>query len=407
MRLFVRSMLAFAIANLALELTGCAARAEHAIVPATQLGGRGAEANVADAAIELAQGYGAPPADVGDPDERFYNRPQQDAAGLLVRIDRLENQLRKLNGQVEQLQFQNRKLEEELKKFQEDVDFRFQDSGGNAGPSASPAAKPLQKRTESLENLIESDNPTASGAPAQAPMSTPTRTRQRDDAFDPSADPNAPGAPRMLGNPIAPQGNAAAAGSNMARAARSDAVGLDPNDPDAPLDLSNGKFRGGQPASSAPPTGARPTPTAAPPAPMPPNGAAAADSAVNPAKEQFDLALGYYRQREYENAEMTFAAFLKKNPKNKMAPDATYYLGESYFQRGRQREAAEQYLKVSTQYANSTRAPDAMLRLGQSLYALGAKEQACATFGEIPRKYPNASATVKTGAEREGKRAQC
>jgi TolA-binding protein len=47
------------------------------------------------------------------------------------------------------------------------------------------------------------------------------------------------------------------------------------------------------------------------------------------------------------------------------------------------------------------------LRLGQSLNALGAKEQACATYGEIGRKYPNAPATVKTGAEREAKRAQC
>ena len=138
-----------------------------------------------------------------------------------------------------------------------------------------------------------------------------------------------------------------------------------------------------------------------------PSGASAGEAPVNPVKEQFDLALGYYRQKEYENAEINFIAFLKKNPRSKMAPDATYYLGESFFQRGRQREAAEQYLKISTQYANSPRAPGAMLRLGQSLYALGAKEQACATFGEIARKYPNASATVKAGAEREVKRAQC
>ncbi|MGH6794194.1 MAG: tetratricopeptide repeat protein, partial [Methylocella sp.] len=67
----------------------------------------------------------------------------------------------------------------------------------------------------------------------------------------------------------------------------------------------------------------------------------------------------------------------------------------------------EQYLKISTQYANSSRAPEALLRLGQSLNALGAKEQACATYGEIARKYPNATATVKAGAEREAKRAKC
>jgi TolA-binding protein len=48
-----------------------------------------------------------------------------------------------------------------------------------------------------------------------------------------------------------------------------------------------------------------------------------------------------------------------------------------------------------------------MLHLAMSLKALGAKEQACATFSEVNRKYPNAPAYVRSGAEREAKRAQC
>ena len=117
--------------------------------------------------------------------------------------------------------------------------------------------------------------------------------------------------------------------------------------------------------------------------------------------------MAYLKQAAYENAEKGFATFLEKNPKDKLASDATYYLGESYYLRGRRREAAEQFLKVSTQYPNSPRAPQALLRLGQALSALGAKEQACASFGEILRKYPNAQPMVKTSAEREAKRAQC
>ena len=128
---------------------------------------------------------------------------------------------------------------------------------------------------------------------------------------------------------------------------------------------------------------------------------------INPIKEEFDVALGYMRQKEYENAERSFFAFLQKNPKTRYSAEAIYYLGESYFLRGRQREAAEQYLKISTDYANSSRAPEALLRLGQSLNALGAKEQACASFTEIGHKYPNASAGVKAAAEREAKRVQC
>ncbi len=102
-----------------------------------------------------------------------------------------------------------------------------------------------------------------------------------------------------------------------------------------------------------------------------------------------------------------FPACLAKNPKGKLAAGATFNLGESYFLRGRHREAAEKYLEISTRYAQSPQAPEAMLRLGQTLNALGAKEQACASFTEIGVKYPSASAKIKDAAERESKKIKC
>jgi tol-pal system protein YbgF len=65
----------------------------------------------------------------------------QDPTEILLRLDRLEAENRRLNGDVEQMQFQIRRLEEQLKKFQADVDFRFSDLEGGA-------AKPPKKRTE-------------------------------------------------------------------------------------------------------------------------------------------------------------------------------------------------------------------------------------------------------------------
>ncbi|HET6378759.1 MAG TPA: tol-pal system protein YbgF, partial [Methylocella sp.] len=172
----------------------------------------------------------------------------------------------------------------------------------------------------------------------------------------------------------------------------SPAAAAEPSDPGAPLDIFNGRSRaaaGGPLADTSPPSAT-----------------VIAGPAGSP-RQEFDIALAYLKQRAYENAEKGFAGFLAKNPQDKLASDAIYYLGESFYLRGRQREAAEQYLKVSTKYANSPRAPQALLRLGQSLNALGARDQACATFGEIARKYPNAPAMVKTSADREAKRAQC
>lgn len=168
----------------------------------------------------------------------------------------------------------------------------------------------------------------------------------------------------------------------------------DQNDPGAPLDLLNGRSR-------------TVAPSAVSGSPFTTPGGTVIAAAPNSARQEFDIALANLKQRGYEDAEKGFAGFLEKNPKSKFAPDAIYFLGESFYLRGRQREAAEQYLKLSTQYGESPRAPEALLRLGQSLKALGAREQACATYGEIARKYPNASSMVKAGADREAKRAQC
>ena len=339
--------------------------------------------------IAVAQGYGRPPGDIGEPGDAPFAGEPSDGAQLLVRIGRLESQMRQITGQLEQMQFENRRLQEQLKKFQEDVDFRFHD-----GAPAAPAAKPPQKRSEAPEAQTFADD--ALGAPG-APA--PQRQPGRGDAFDPSQNPGAPGAPRPLGSPASASRPAA---SSMRRDENA-ASDTEQNDPGAPLDLSNGRSRtaGGVAAEAAAQPGAPSTAVVTTP------GGTVIAGAPNSARLEFDTALAFLKQKSYEDAEKGFTGFLEKNPKNKLASDAVYYLGESYYLRGRQREAAEQYLKLSTHYPESPRAPAALLRFGQSLSALGAKEQACATYGEIDRKYPNAPAMVKAGAEREAKRAQC
>jgi tol-pal system protein YbgF len=340
----------------------------------------------------IAQNFGAPPADVGDD---YSSQAQPESSSLLVRIDRLESQMRQLNGQIEQLQFQNRKLEDQLKKFQEDVDFRLRDSG--RAPSPASAAKP-QKRSDAIESLIGADESMGSAAPSASATPPSPRPARRGDAFDPASDPTAPGAPRPLGS--------VAQSSPAARPTIEGGLGAPA--PEAPLDLSGSKWRAGHTSGQLEPSAPIATPADSSVAALTtPNSVQPGAAPINPVKEEFDVAYGYFRQKEYESAENSFKAFIQKNPKSRMTADATYYLGESFFQRNRPREAAEQYLKISTQYATSARAAEAMLRLGQSLNALGAKEQACATFAEIGRKYPNASTSVKAGAEREAKRVQC
>src|SRR5262249_21392224 len=118
-------------------------------------------------------------------------------------------------------------------------------------------------------------------------------------------------------------------------------------------------------------------------------------------------AYGYVLRKDYALAEDSFRNFLTKYPNDRLAGDATYWFGESLFQRQRFRDAAEAFLNVSTKFEANPRAPDALLRLGQSLSALGEKEAACASLGEVLRKFPRASAAIKQGVDREQKRVHC
>lgn len=317
-----------------------------------------------------------------------------EASAMVVRLGRLENQIRSLTGQIEQLQFQNKRLEDSLRKLGQDVDFRFQDLQGRGGAGA-PARPPApQKRGDADPGAPGPGLADEPAPPAASVAPAPVRAAGASgDAFDPDADPAAPGAPKPLGTtaPSAPL---------PTRAAR-----LAGSAGNAPLDLMQHGVAGqlDDPARASAPA-VIPAPAAAREAPNP---NAVASLAPGGTRDEYDADLGLYKQGQFDGAATGFQAFAEKYPKDRLVPDAVYLAGESYARLGRHREAAEQFLKVSTDYGKSPRAPDALLRLGMSLNALGAKEQACATYQEVGRRYPAASADVRSAVDRELKRARC
>jgi tol-pal system protein YbgF len=309
----------------------------------------------------------------------------QDAADAIVRLNRLENQFRQMSGQVEQLQFENRQLKEQVRKFQEDVEFRFQESrgGSKAAPSATTPVRPAQPQAQPLP-------------------------QKRSDVFDPSDAPAAPGAPRPLGTaaPSAPLASADGRPVPFPSGKPADIGDLIDEEEAvagaAPLDLNPV----GRTAAIPQPSPSSPAPASAAPAAQRPSPSVAATSVGNP-RSDYETAYAYLSQKQYEEAEMGFRRFLQSNPRDKLVPEASYWLGETYLQRSRFREAAEQFLNVSTDHPNAAKAPDALLKLGVALNGLGARDRACAVYAELDRKYPQASASVRQGSERERKRAKC
>src|SRR5690348_12933476 len=350
---------------------------------------------------------------------------QLSAPELVVRIDQLEQQVRKLTGAIEQLQFHNQQLEQSLRRMQEDTEYRFQQLGGKGARSGahgrSNAERPVQppaapavpgRRSEAVE---QAPPPAAPGRRAEAIEPAPQPGPPgRSDAFDPSQHPGAPGAPRMLGT-MSTGGAPVATGPQPGP---EPSVGIPGGRPaGAPLDLSSMSAPvPGRPPPS--PAATRPNGQAGllpPPPPRYPSATGAnmarLDSGVQPPsqtpKDEFDLGYGYMLRKDYALAEDTFRVFLRKYPTDHLASDAQYWLGESMFQRQRYRDAAEAFLTVTTKYESTRKAADALLRLGQSLAALGEKEAACAALGEVGRKYPHAALNVKQSVEREQKRVHC
>ena len=278
----------------------------------------------------------------------------QDVSDLTVRTGRLENQLRQLSGQIEQLQFENKRLSDQLRKFQEDVDFRLNERGGARAGGAAPT----------------------NAAPAQVAPPAGGQRQRRGDAFDPSQQQGAAGAPRSLNGGIG-------------EIIEDDYAGQPGQ---GPLDL--------QGVGRSVPQGA--LPQGAPRGPS-----VAATGGATSAKEAYDLAYASVLRKEYEQAEMGFRQFLQSFPRDRLAPDATYWLGESYLQRQRYREAAEQFLKISRENPRAAKAPDSLLKLGMALNGLGAKDQACATYAKVGVDYPAASNAVRQSVQRERRRSGC
>src|SRR5262249_588275 len=115
------------------------------------------------------------------------------ASDLIVRIDRLENQIRELTGTIEQLQYRNQQLEQQVRQLQGGGDPRISDANVRG---AAPAAPPIRS-VGSAQPLPPRAPPPLPGGPPMA--AAPAAPMRRADVFAPSQTPSAPGVPRTLG----------------------------------------------------------------------------------------------------------------------------------------------------------------------------------------------------------------
>ena len=74
---------------------------------------------------------------------------------------------------------------------------------------------------------------------------------------------------------------------------------------------------------------------------------AAAKLPTGSAQEQYDYAFGLLRAADYANAEVALGTFIKSHPDNSLTSNAHYWLGETYYVRGKYGDAAAAFARAA------------------------------------------------------------
>ena len=135
-----------------------------------------------------------------------------------------------------------------------------------------------------------------------------------------------------------------------------------------------------------------------PPAPTLPAESAAA---------QYNSAIGQLRQANYQAAEDAFRSFLQQHPSSGLAGNAQYWLGESYYVRGRYADAAVAFAEGYKRYPKGAKASDTLLKLAMALGRANQKQNACIALAQLDHDFPHAASPIKGQAAAEKKRFGC
>ncbi|MBM3570373.1 MAG: tol-pal system protein YbgF [Alphaproteobacteria bacterium] len=124
-------------------------------------------------------------------------------------------------------------------------------------------------------------------------------------------------------------------------------------------------------------------------------------------KEQYDHLQKLMLRSDYEGAEAGWREFLRVNARDALAPNAWYWLGETFYARNDYPQAARAFLDGYEKHPKAEKAPDSLLKLGMSLAALKQVPQACGTFDKLTKEFPNAAAPIKQAVTREKGKLAC
>ncbi len=117
----------------------------------------------------------------------------------------------------------------------------------------------------------------------------------------------------------------------------------------------------------------------------------------------FDLLV----RQQYEAAEVALANFVADHPTHEDAGKAQFWLGETYYHRGRLPDAAAAFAQAYQQYPSGSKAADSLFKLGVTLGNMGRVGEACLTFETLVAEFRDLPRAIDRRVAGERDRLQC
>ncbi len=112
-------------------------------------------------------------------------------------------------------------------------------------------------------------------------------------------------------------------------------------------------------------------------------------------QEAYSRAYRSIREKKNEKAILQFRDFLRRFPKNRLAANAQYWLGESYYDMRDFPTSLREFQKVISRYPASRKVPDAFYKKGITYLRNKNPRKAVREFEKLIKRYPNHSLAKK------------
>jgi tol-pal system protein YbgF len=109
-------------------------------------------------------------------------------------------------------------------------------------------------------------------------------------------------------------------------------------------------------------------------------------------RSSYNAAFDTLKAGRYADSARQFLAFLEHYPNGTYAPNALYWLGESYYATQNYALAQQQFQALLDRYPTHDKAAGALLKIGLSQYGLKQMDAARATLSQVGKRYPGTDA---------------